>query len=120
MRRPARLLGMPLRWLGRRWTLLLACAVLAYFAFHAVHGGRGLLAWVDRNRELEAVRAEMAAVTDEHATLERRLRSLQPGRADRDVLEEELRQLGYIRRNEVIVLTPDEPPPTTTAPPAAP
>ena len=124
MRRPARLLGLPALWLAQRWTLVFACAVLAYFAYHAVHGSRGLLAWVDRNRELEAVRAELAAVTDERATLERRLRSLQPGRADRDVLEEELRQLGYIRRNEVIVLTPDEPPPTTvpttTAPPAAP
>jgi cell division protein FtsB len=111
VRRPARLLGLPLRWVARRWTLLVACAVLAYFAYHAVHGGRGLLAWVDRNREVEAARAELGAVTDERATLERRLRDLQPGRADRDILEEELRQLGYIRQNEVIVLTPDEPPP---------
>lgn len=110
MRRPARLLGLPIRWLARRWALLAACAVLAYFAYHAVHGRRGLLAWVDRNREVEAVRAELAAVSTEGEAIERRRRDLQPGRADRDLLEEELRQLGYVRQNEVIILTPDEPP----------
>lgn len=110
MRRPARLLGLPLRWLARRWALLAACAVLAYFAYHAVHGRRGLLAWVDRNREVEAAAAELAAVSAENQAIDARLRILQPGRADRDLLEEELRQLGYLRQNEVIVLTPDEPP----------
>ena len=117
MRRPARLLGLPARWLAQRWTLVFACAVLAYFAYHAVHGSRGLLAWVDRNREVEAVRAELGALTAEREMLERRRRDLQPGRADRDLLEEELRQLGYVRQNEMIVLTPDEPAPAL--PPAA-
>jgi cell division protein FtsB len=102
--RPARLLGVPARWIVGRWPLVLTCGILAYFGYHAVHGQRGLLAWVDRNREIEAARQELAGLTAERGTLERRIKGLKPGQMDRDLLEEELRQLGYIRPGEVIVL----------------
>jgi cell division protein FtsB len=107
--RPARLLlGVPARWVVGRWPLVLTSAILAYFAYHAVHGQRGLLAWVDRNREIEAARQELAGLTAEREAHERRIRGLRPGQLDRDLLEEELRQLGYVRPNEVIVL-PSQP-----------
>jgi cell division protein FtsB len=107
MPHPGRLLAMPLRWLRGWWPLLVASAVLAYFGYHAVHGQRGFLAWIDRNREIEAMRQELAAVQGQRAALERRVAGFRPGQLDRDLLEEELRQLGYIKKNEVIVLTPE-------------
>jgi cell division protein FtsB len=103
-----RMLAFPLRWLRGCWPLLVASAILAYFGYHAVHGQRGFLAWLDRNREIEAVRQELAAVQGERAALERRIAGFRPGQLDRDLLEEELRKLGYIKRNEVIVLTPED------------
>jgi cell division protein FtsB len=116
MVRPARLLlGVPARWVVGRWPLVLTSAILAYFGFHAVHGQRGLLAWVDRNREIEASRQELAGLTAEREAHERRIKGLKPGQLDRDLLEEELRQLGYIRPGEVIVL----PPAAASAPRAA-
>ena len=107
MPHPGRLLAMPLRWCRGWWPLLVASAVLAYFGYHAVHGQRGFLAWIDRNREIEATRQELAAVQGECAALERRVAGFRPGQLDRDLLEEELRKLGYIKKNEVIVLTPE-------------
>jgi cell division protein FtsB len=107
MPHPGRLLAMPLRWFRGWWPLLVASAVLAYFGYHAVHGQRGFLAWIDRNREIEATRQDLAAVQDERAALERRVAGFRPGHLDRDLLEEELRKLGYIKKNEVIVLTPE-------------
>ena len=108
MRRPARLLGLPARWLMSRWALVLTCAILAYFGYHALHGRRGMLAWLDRNREIEAVRQELARVGGERLAIDRRVQGLRQGRPDRDLLEEELRALGYVRRNEAIVLTPED------------
>jgi cell division protein FtsB len=104
----ARLIDPVLRWAYGRWPLFLACAVLAYFGYHAVHGERGFLAWVDRNREIEAARLELAQLNAERDQLQHRIGGLQEGHLDRDLREEELRKLGYIRQNEVLVLTPGD------------
>ena len=104
----ARLIDPVLRWAYGRWPLFLACAVLAYFGYHAVHGDRGLLAWLDRNREIEAARLELAQLEAERDQLQHRIDGLQEGHLDRDLLEEELRKLGYVRQNEVLVLTPED------------
>lgn len=102
------LLAWPLRWLRGRWPLVAAAAVMAYFGYHAIHGQRGALAWLDRNREIEATRQELARVAAERDGLERRVRGLRPNQLDRDLVEEELRALGYVRGSEAIVLTPED------------
>ena len=104
----ARLLDPVLRWAYGRWPLFLACGVLAYFGYHAVHGERGFLAWVDRNREIEAARLDLAQLTAEHDQLQHRIDGLKENALDRDLLEEELRKLGYVRSDEVLVLTPED------------
>lgn len=80
---------------------------LAYFAWHAVHGQRGLLAWVDLSRELEQRRAELAELRAERVAIERRVDGLRPDAIDPDLLEEELRKLGYVGERELIILTPE-------------
>jgi cell division protein FtsB len=87
-----------------RWLAVLVTAVLAYFGYHALHGERGLLAWMDKSRALEAARQELSTIGAERALLDREVQAFQRDSIDRDLLEEELRGLGYVRPNEVIIL----------------
>ena len=105
------------RWLRSRWLLLLSGLMLVYFGYHAVHGNRGLLAWLDVSRALEAGRAELAAITAQNAELQAGVDALRPDRADPDLLDEELRRLGYVGEREIVIL-PNEPPPAAGARPA--
>ena len=101
------------RALRGRWVALVVTAVLAYFGYHALHGQRGLLAWMDTKRELEVARRELAQRAQDRGRLERRVDALKEDRIDRDLLEEELRKLGYVRPDEVIVLKPAATPGTS-------
>jgi cell division protein FtsB len=92
------------------WPLLLAVAVLGYFAWHGLHGARGLWAWLEVGRELGRARAELAALEAERRALERRVDALQPDRSDPDLLEEQLRRLGYLGEREAVILVPAGPP----------
>jgi cell division protein FtsB len=97
--------------LGRlrgRWPVVVATAVLAYFGYHALHGERGFLAWIDKSRDLEAAREELTRLVERRQLLERDVRAFQRDSIDRDLLEEELRKLGYVKPNEAIILRRDE------------
>ena len=64
-----------------------------YFAYHAVQGDRGLIAWLQHSRELgesETVLAELAA---ERSTLEHRVSQLRAESLDPDMLEEQARTM---------------------------
>ena len=96
-------------WLRGRWLAVVVTAILAYFGYHALHGRYGVLAWLDTSRDLEAARLELAGLTAEREQLQRDVQAFQRDSIDRDVLEEELRKLGYVKPNEVIILRRDEP-----------
>jgi cell division protein FtsB len=96
----------PRPWLRRHWALLAASAVLAYFLWHGLHGERGFGAWLQVNRELEWARSELARLEAERKRLEAPVDALQPDRADPDLVEEELRKLGYIGEREAVILVP--------------
>jgi cell division protein FtsB len=97
------------RLLKGTWPLLLASCALLYFGYHAVHGQRGFFAWMDRNRETGEVRQQLAELQATRGELQRRIDGLKEGagEVDRDLLEGELRKLGYVRPGEVLVLTPE-------------
>jgi len=97
------------RTIRARWLLLPLTLLLAYFGYHAVHGKRGLLAWMDLRREVARAERELAALEAEREALARRVEALRPGQTDADLLESELRRLGYLRPEEVIVLVEPEP-----------
>jgi cell division protein FtsB len=80
---------------------------LVYFGWHAVHGQRGLLAWVDLSRELELGRTELAELRAVRLAIERRVDGLRPDAINPDLLDEELRKLGYVGARELIILTPE-------------
>jgi cell division protein FtsB len=97
-------------WLKGRWIAVCLTLVLAYFGYHALHGRYGFLAWIDTSRDLGLASQELVALTAERQRLEGDVAAFQPDSLDRDRLEEQLRLLGYVRPNEVIILRRDEEP----------
>ena len=101
-----------LRELRRRARLIapqavLACAT-AYFVYHAIHGERGVMAWLRLEQDLERSQASYAEVAARRDELEQRVNRLRPDNLDPDLLEEQARRsLNYTRPDEVIVPLPD-------------
>ncbi|MEZ5859378.1 MAG: septum formation initiator family protein [Geminicoccaceae bacterium] len=93
----------------RHWLGVALVLVLAYFAYHSIHGSRGLFAWIDRQHELDTKRLELAQIRAERQWLEQRVEALGPDRLATDLLEETLLGLGFVNENEVVIF--DEPPP---------
>ena len=86
--------------------LLGICAV-GYFAFHVVHGDRGLIAWWDIKQRVTAAKKTLAVARAERETLERRVRLMNPGSLDSDMLEERARlMLNYGHPEDIIILDP--------------
>lgn len=84
------------------------CAV-GYFAYHAVHGERGLLAYgglTQRIHEAEALRDE---VEQARRALEHRVRLLHPESLDPDLLDERARvMLNFGYPDDIVVLVDEE------------
>jgi len=79
-------------------------AVSGYFAWHAVHGERGLNAREKREADIAAARSELRRAEAERDTMERRVAGLRGDRLDRDQLEERARSLlNMVGRDEVVV-----------------
>ncbi len=95
------------KFLRSRGVAILLVLALVYFGYYGIHGGRGLLAWVDLNREVEAAKLQLAELKAERSEIDRRIKGLARDAIDPDLLEEELRKLGYVADREVIVLTPE-------------
>ncbi len=92
---------------------LLGVAAMAYFAYHAMHGDRGITTWWSLRHGIEAAREELATVSAERQRLEHRVSLLRPHHLHPDILDEQARRmLNLIGPNEVIVLTPED---TTTS-----
>ena len=86
---------------------LMGAALMAYFAYHAVQGDRGLIAWWNLRYEIEKTDYELANVTAEKAALEHRVSLLRPESLDRDMLEERARlMLGALNPDDLFVPTP--------------
>ena len=67
---------------------LLGVLAVGYFAFHVVHGDRGLIAWWNFKQRVAAAKAALEGSRAERELLENRVRLLNPGSLDPDMLEE--------------------------------
>lgn len=98
----------PLRFIKRIINALaLPCLFLAvsgYFAWHAMHGERGLIAREQRLADIAAARAELARAEAERDAIERRVAGLRGDQLDRDQLDERARALlNMVGRDEIVV-----------------
>ena len=84
---------------------VLAVGVIGYFAYHAVQGERGFLAYLHLSQELAEAEAVAAAVASERAELSSKVDRLRSGSIDPDLLEERARALlNYGYPEEAVVL----------------
>lgn len=83
---------------------LMASLLMAYFAYHAVEGERGLRAWKNLDGEIAAASRVLDTVVSERQALEARVARLNPNSLDTDMLEERARLvLGYVPANAVVI-----------------
>lgn len=84
---------------------VLGVSAVIYFAYHAVNGERGLIAWLDLQRRIEVAEASHAKVALQRDVLENRVRLLQPESLDADLLEERARaMLNFAYEDDLVVL----------------
>jgi cell division protein FtsB len=83
--------------------------MVAYFAYHALHGDRGFYAWIMLKQERAEALATAEAVAGERAELEHRVSLLRSEHLDPDLLEERAQAiLNFgMASDHVIFLSPD-------------
>lgn len=86
---------------------VLLAATLGYFGYHIIQGERGVLAWLQLEKDLRLAQANAAVLGQEKTQLEHRVSLLRPNSLDPDLLEERARVvLNYARDGEMLVLLP--------------
>ena len=84
---------------------LLALLVVFYLGFNALHGERGLYALVREQREFAALHTELEHTRAERARVEHRVVRLRSESLDLDLLDEQMRRmLGVMKNDEIVVL----------------
>ncbi len=80
------------------------CAV-SYFAYHAIHGDRGILALRQYTQKVEEARDKNSILLAHKSILENRVRGLNPNHLDPDLLEEQARvMINYGYPDETVIL----------------
>ena len=92
------------RFVERYWGLVLAVGALSYFSFHLIHGDRGLKAMVEMQAKLADTRQHHEQQLARRTALERQVELLKRDGSDPDMIEEQLRLLGYVGERDIIVL----------------
>ena len=81
--------------------------LIAYFAYHAVQGDLGLLSYLKLTQQIEVLEVKAAAVAEERAALEHRVRLMSPEGVDPDLLDERARyDLGVVHPDEIVIFLP--------------
>ncbi|WP_112809828.1 FtsB family cell division protein [Ensifer sp.] len=92
------------RKLGRLVLPLIAVAFLSYFGYHSVHGGYGLKATEQFDRQIVERQARLDELTKQRTTLEREVQLMSDGSLERDMLDEKARLALNMSRSDEIVI----------------
>jgi cell division protein FtsB len=88
----------------------LAIVLILYFAFNLVQGDHGLIAWSQKQQQVQAAQASLAQTEDELRGLRHRADLLKGDHLDPDLLDERARAaLNEVGPNEVVIFTPETP-----------
>ena len=81
------------------------CAV-GYFAYHLVHGDRGLFAWWQLTQRVVDAQEVLDAVQMDRRIMENRVKLLHPQNLDPDMLDERARaMLNYGKPGDIVIFT---------------
>lgn len=83
----------------------LGIVLVSYFAYHTVHGDRGVLALIQMRERLATAEQRLSKLQFEEARWERKVKLLHPASIDPDMLDERVRlMLGYAEADDKVVL----------------
>jgi len=83
---------------------MLGLSAITYFAYHAVEGDRGLLAWWHFNRDIQVAEATLGDLRKEQGALDTKTRLLRPERLDPDMLEERARAMADLGHDDEVII----------------
>ncbi|MEQ8664417.1 MAG: septum formation initiator family protein [Rhodospirillales bacterium] len=84
---------------------LIGICAIVYFAFHGVHGDRGLMTYWRLQHDIAETRAILEDIESRRLALERRVRLLRPDSLDLDMLEERARlMLNFGYPDDLVIL----------------
>ncbi len=84
---------------------MLGVGAVVYFAYHAVNGERGLMAWIELKDKVEAAETAARDVAEERRVIANRVRLLHPEHLDPDLVEERARiMLNYAYAGDIVVM----------------
>jgi len=90
--------------LGRAIVPVACLSIMAYFAWHAVHGDNGLLKLVELRESRSALAMKVENAREIRARLERDVALLRPESLDPDLLDERARAaLGFAHPDELTI-----------------
>ena len=89
----------------KRAVVPLVCLGLAgYFAYHAVEGDHGLIAWIELEREHGELTGQLQKLRAERRDLEHRVTLMRPESLDPDMLDERARgSLNLAHPNDITI-----------------
>jgi cell division protein FtsB len=86
---------------------ILGIAVTTYFAYHLVEGDRGFKAWLNLNREIRTVAANLETLRAQRAALDLKVSNLRPEHVDPDLLDERIRAtLNLVSPEDIVIMQP--------------
>ncbi len=84
--------------------------IIAYFAYYAVYGERGLMSMRQLETQVAQAQNQLDDVHKERVRLENRSALLRPDNLDRDMLDERARlMLNYSHPDDVVIVLPHRP-----------
>jgi cell division protein FtsB len=79
----------------------------SFFVWHASHGERGIAADLETRQKMAEVEAELKIIRAEKAQWQKRIALLRGPEIDRDLLDEEARNLlNRVNKNDLVVFLP--------------
>ena len=86
---------------------MLGVSAVVYFAYHAVNGDRGLMAWLELKDRVAAAEAAAETIGLQRQRIETWVRLLHPESLDPDLLEERARiMLNYAYVGDIVIQNP--------------
>ena len=83
---------------------LVCVIVLSYFAYHAVYGRHGFIAWLSLQNSVDTLQQQLEEVQATRRSLDQQVSLLRPESLDPDLLDERARAtLGLAAPNEIVI-----------------
>ena len=92
------------RWVRQSTAPMVCLTLVAYFAYHAVQGERGIVAHNRMSQEIALAENALAEAKAKRLAIEKRVMLLRPDGIDRDLLDERARRtLGMAHPDELVI-----------------